>query len=66
METRVLFVKSTNLTPERELEERIAPFLSEGFRVANIHVALAPHGEMDRDGHAWHVYYVAMVVLAKG
>ncbi|MDP2630052.1 MAG: hypothetical protein Q8P56_01465 [Candidatus Uhrbacteria bacterium] len=70
--SKVIIVRSLNLTPEEEVEERITPLLNDGYRVVSASTSLHPIGEMDINepcsrftGVARHMYYVTTVVLEK-
>ncbi len=71
----VIIVKSLNITPEEEVNTRIAPLLEQGYHIVSATTSLATHGNIEstRDmpgmglflDIAKHVYYVTTVVLAK-
>lgn len=68
MPQKIVIVRSMNLSPEDEVNERIEPLIAEGFRVVSASTALAPFGEWTRPDYgkcAQHVYYVTTVLLEK-
>ena len=67
---KILVVKSLNITPEEELNERLRPFLEQGYRVRSAQTTITAVGEMDwetkggkLEGIARHIYYVTTVAL---
>lgn len=70
---KIIIVRSMNTTPEEEVNERILPFIKQGFRVVTATSTLALHGNLERAQEhrslfldvARHVYYVTTVVLEK-
>ena len=59
---KIIIVKSKNVPPEEELNEKLDA-LSNEWGIVSATTALAPYGDMD--GAALHVYYVTTVVLEK-
>ena len=70
MNQKVIIVRSMNLTPEDELEEKLNE-LGEGWRVVSATTAAALQGTMDIDapgkffGVARHIYFVTTAVVEK-
>lgn len=70
---KIVIVKSMNVTPEDEVNERIAPFLEDGYRIISAQTSIALHGNFEKYDApgtllfdiAKHVYYVTTVVLEK-
>ena len=70
--SKVLIVRTRNVTPEAEVGKRIAPLLANGWRVISAQTSLAPVGRMDVDGAdgkfsgvARHMYYVTTLILER-
>lgn len=69
---KVIIVKSMNLTPENEVQERIDPLIRKGYRIILASTSLALQGQMDINnpgarffGIPEHICYVTTVVLEK-
>ncbi len=71
MKQKVIIVRSTNLTPEDELEERLQE-LGDDWRVVSATTSLALQGSWNyktetswMDGIARHAYYVTTVIVER-
>ena len=67
MKQTIIIVKSVNLTPESEVNERIEE-LGDGWEIVSASTALAPHGQHPdqfQASSAAHVYYITTIVLKK-
>lgn len=65
---KLIIESSMNVTPEEQLEEKLAPLIADGWRIVSVMTALAPHGEFSPhagEKYARHVYYVTTVLLEK-
>ncbi len=71
----ILIVKSLNITPEEEVNERLCALFEEGYRIVSATTSMVTHGTIDSTkdmpgmglyfGIANHVYYTTTVVLER-